>query len=254
MADAAGLWQPSGVSTDTVKQLDDFLLANHTRLAAERVLDTDGWLGLLRSRYPEPSFFAFAARRDWRAAFDAVAQIPMVRTPIDAVFVPVWICEQQEESTNDEWLPETMLVAADGKHQRFEGHVAGTRVFAARIERAHRGYVAPSRSYARDVPHVLYNAHHIVFTSEGAERVLSVHGSVEAPARKRPTEELGPWTSGAEAAVDLSAIDEIWPSVAGSAGEGYRVSAPRPPWAALVEDALASERGGPPDEEADEVP
>lgn len=248
MAGPTRIWQSPSVTSDTVKQLDDVLLRNYVHLEAERGLSTEAWLALLRRRYPEPSFFDFGARRDWRAAFAEAARVPVVRRTIDAVFVPVWICEHQEDSTADEWVAETMLVAADGRHQRFDEHIAGRRVFAAQIERAHRAHVAPSRSYARDIPHLLYNAHHIVLTSEGAERVVSVYGSVDAPEAPRPTLELAPWTSGAEAAVDVSGLDELWTTMAAPDSETYRVGPVTPHWPSLIEAALASERGGPPSE------
>ena len=215
--------QGAVVAPPTVKQRDDIFLRNCPLLATELGLETDAWLAVVRQRMPEPSCFDFGTRRDWRNAFAAVAKVPVTRAQIEAVFVPVWICEQQEESTNGQWDASLLLVWADGRHQLMRERFDDDAAIAVRIEHAHRGYLAPARSYASDIPILHRNGSDVALASHNPERVLSITGAATSTGVPRPTEELPPWTSGALPAIDLSALDELWERFGKpAAGEAYR--------------------------------
>ena len=128
--------------------------------------------------------------------------------------------------------------------ERFDDDAA----IAVRIEHAHRGYLAPARSFAPDISTLHRNNSYVALASHKPERVLSITGAATSTGVPRPTEELPPRTSGALPAIDLSALDELWARFGKpAAGEAYRGEGSR--WRTLVEAAIAANSEGPEDDE-----
>jgi hypothetical protein len=181
----------------------------------------DRWPEYLRERTPPPSRLSFSRRAAWQAAYERALALGNSSEVREALVFDLWYCENPDDAASKAWtkvVAVSLDAGAGGEAGRGDGPdyelvergTLGGRIVLARLERARRSFVLPSRFYAPQMELPYRNEHYAAVQSLTIERVLEVERVSEAPSSPRPTRVVPPFSTDTESAIMLDGVEPDW--------------------------------------------
>jgi hypothetical protein len=188
--------------------LERILRVQNPTIERERAAEASGrWKEYLRERVRPPPWWAFGRRRAWQAAYERALALGNAREVRQALIVELWYGENQDEVASSEWSRRIFVSFGDRDYDQIDKAQLGNRVIRASVERARRSMILPSRYYAPSVVLPYRNRHFVTVEGRSTERVVAVEQVIDAPAAPKPTREIPAFSTDAECAVTLDALD-----------------------------------------------
>jgi hypothetical protein len=195
------------------RSLEKILRRTNKTLDAERAALARGtWKTYLAERVPPPSRLNVFRYRAWRAAYQKALELGCTTNPRDACILPIWYCSNQDDDATGDWATATLISFEDESNQLYENTPLRGVVVRARVEEARLGFIVRSRGYAEAIELPYRNSYYAAVQSRRIERVTAIEQLIAAEPAPKPEREVPAFSTDAESAISLAALD---PELAG---------------------------------------